>query len=68
MLPALPNPAMDESSEPNEKQSCTEKKLAIRAYVKKLPRTGFWKMQRVRVGVVPRVKLGSVMKDYITFK
>lgn len=28
---SAPNPAADESSEPNEKQSCIERKLAIRA-------------------------------------
>lgn len=48
MLPVFPNPAMDESSEPNEKQSCIEKKLAIRAYSMMLARMGFWKMQQVK--------------------
>lgn len=49
MLPVLQNPASDESSEPNEKQSCIEKKLAIRTYSMKLTRLGIWKRRKLRL-------------------
>lgn len=58
MLPVFPNPALDGSSEPNEKQSCIEKKLAIRAYSMTLARMGFWKMQQVKTVVAARLSVG----------